>query len=85
MAGLMGPDGEFGQELSAILQAAVEDVGLEEVARALAIMSAGLCEMGMGKDLAVKYFADISFALKNGAEGWKALDERDRRGTRLDA
>jgi hypothetical protein len=39
----------------------------------------------MGRDRAGKYFADIAFAMKNGDEGWKALDERDGRGPRLDA
>lgn len=85
MAGLMGPDGKYGQELEAILLEAIEDVGLEETATTLAIMSSGLCEAAMGTDRTVQYFADIVFALKNGDEGWKALDERDRRGTRLDA
>jgi hypothetical protein len=81
----MGPDGKYGQELEAILLEAIEDVGLEETATTLAIMSSGLCEAAMGRDRAAKYFADIAFALKSGDEGWKALDERDRRGTKLDA
>ena len=64
---------------------AIEDVGFEEAAMDLVVMSSGLCEAAMGRDRAVKYFADIAFGMKNGDEGWKALDERDGRGTRLDA
>ena len=85
MAGLMGPDGKYGQELEAILLEAIEDVGLEEAAMDLFLMSSALCETAMGRDRAGKYFADIAFAMKNGDEGWKALDERDGRGPRLDA
>ena len=85
MANPMGPDGKYGQALKAILLEAIEDVGLEETAMDLVIMSSGLCEAAMGRHRAGKYFADIAFAMKTGDEGWKALDERDGRGPRLDA
>jgi hypothetical protein len=85
MADPMGLKGKYGQALKAIMLEAIEDVGLEEAAMDLFLMSSALCETAMGRDRAAKYFADIAFALKSGDEGWKALDERDRRGTKLDA
>jgi hypothetical protein len=85
MADPMDPDGKYGRAIKAILLEAIEDVGLEKTAMNLVIMASGLCEAAMGRDRAVQYFAGIAFALKSGDEGWKALDERNGRGTRLDA
>jgi hypothetical protein len=81
----MDPDGKYGRAISDILFEAIKDVGLEKTALDLVLISSGLCEAAMGSDRAGKYFADIAFAMKNGAEGWKALEERDGRGPRLDA